>query len=140
TLWSIYVSVGIDPGSTTVENVATANAGGGRRQATLRVTPKDRYDNVLGPGRADEFTVSGTAGSVPNLPVEDRGDGSYDIGVLWDPAISPQPGVVVSQPGRSPVTLTPGGDTPGPRPGCPTWVCILLAVLLIVALVWIVLS
>ena len=96
TFWSTYVSVGIDPASTRVEVVATTKVAGGQRQATLRVTPKDRYGNLLGPGRADEFTVSGTVGNVPNLPVEDRGDGSYDIGVLCDPAVSPQPGVVVT--------------------------------------------
>ena len=139
TFWSTYVSVGIDPASTRVEVVATTNVAGGQRQATLRVTPKDRYGNLLGPGRADQFTVSGTVGNVPNLPVEDRGDGSYDIGVLWDPAVSPQPGVVVTQPERPPVTLSPAGETPGPKFGCPTWLCIVLAVLLIVALLWIVL-
>jgi len=139
TFWSTYVSVGIDPASTRVEVVATTNVAGGQRQATLRVTPKDRYGNLLGPGRADQFTVSGTVGNVPNLPVEDRGDGSYDIGVRWDPSVSPQPGVVVTQPGRSPVTLGPAGETPAPKFGCPTWLCIVLAVLVIVALLWIVL-
>jgi len=43
TFWSTYVSVGIDPASTRVEVVATTKVAGGQRQATLRVTPKDRY-------------------------------------------------------------------------------------------------
>jgi len=35
--------------------------------------------------------------------------------------------------------LGPAGETPGPKFGCPTWLCVVLAVLVIVALLWIVL-
>jgi hypothetical protein len=133
TLWSTYVSVGIDPGKSKVEIVATADAGGGKRQVTIRLTPQDRYGNPLGPGRGDQFGVSGTIGSTPNGPVHDRGDGSYDVGVLWDPAVAPQPGVVIAQPERPPVTITPPGAPPVAKPCCPIWLCVLLVLLLMIA-------
>lgn len=137
-MWSTYVSVGIDPGRTRVEIVATADAAGGRKQVTIRLTPQDVYGNPLGPGRGDQFGVSGTTGSTPNTPVRDRGDGSYDVGVLWDPAVAPQPGVVIAQPDRPPVTITPGTPAGG-KAGCPIWVVVLLGVLLLIAVLLILL-
>jgi V8-like Glu-specific endopeptidase len=133
TLWSTYVSVGIDPGKSKVEIVATADVGGGKRQVTIRLTPQDRYDNPLGPGRVDQFGVSGTIGSTPNGPAHDRGNGSYDVGVLWDPAVAPQPGVVIAQPERPPVTIAPPGAPPVEKPCCPIWLCVLLVFLLLIA-------
>jgi V8-like Glu-specific endopeptidase len=133
TLWSTYVSVGIDPGKSKVEIVATADAGGGKRQVTIRVTPQDRYGNPLGPGRGDQFGVSGTIGTTPNGPVHDRGDGSYDVGVLWDPAVAPQPGVVIAQPERPPVAIMPPSVPPVAKPCGPIWLCVLLVVLLLIA-------
>lgn len=136
-MWSTYVSVGIDPGSTKVDVVATTDAGSGRRQATIRLTPRDRYGNLLGPGRRDHFDLSGTVGSTPNAPVLDRGDGSYDVGVLWNSALAPKPGVVIAQPDRPPVVVTPAavapGSSPGARAGCPIWLGILLVILLLIA-------
>ncbi len=133
TLWSTYVSVGIDPGATKVDIVTTVDAGGGHRQVTIRLTPQDRYGNPLGPGRGDQFGVYGTIGSTPNGPVHDRGDGSYDVGVLWDPAVAPQPGVVIAQPERPPVTITPPGAPPVAKAGCPIWLGVLLVLLLLIA-------
>ena len=138
TLWSTYVSVGIDPGATKVEIVATADAGG-HKQVTIRLTPKDRYGNPLGPGRGDQLDVSGTVGSTPNGPAHDRGDGSYDVGVLWDPAVAPQPGVVITQPERSPVIIAPPGAPSVAKPRCPIWLFVLLVVLLLIAVLVIVL-
>jgi hypothetical protein len=135
-MWSTYVSVGIDPGKTKVEPVATTDVGGGRKQVTIRLTPQDVYGNPLGPGRSDQFSVTATGGSTPNSPVVDRGDGTYDVGVLWDPDLSPEPGVVIVQPDRPPVTVTPSGTpgTPsGTKTGCPIWVVALLVVLLLIA-------
>jgi V8-like Glu-specific endopeptidase len=137
-MWSTYVSVGIDPGATKVETVTTTDVGGGRKQVTIRLTPQDRYGNPLGPGRGDQLAVSGTVGSTPNGPLHDRGDGSYDVGVLWDPAVGPQPGVVIAQPERPPVPIMPAGSKVG-RAGCPIWVVVLLAVLLLIAVLLILL-
>jgi hypothetical protein len=139
-MWSTYVSVGIDPGATNVEIVATTDAGGGQEQVTIRLTPRDRYGNPLGPGRGDQLNLSGTTGSTPNVPVQDRGDGSYDVGVLWDPAVAPQPGVVIAQPDRPPVTVTPPGTPAGGKAGCPIWVVAILVALLLIALLVILLT
>ncbi len=128
-IWSIYVECGIDPRRTKVEIVATVDAGGGRRQVTIRLTPQDRYGNPLGPGRGDQFDLFGTTGSTTTGPVRDRGDGSYDVDVIWDPSVAPQPGVVISQPERPPVTIAP----PVAKPRCPIWLCVLLALLLVIA-------
>lgn len=135
-MWSSYVSVGIDAGATTVEVVATVDAGGGRKQVSIRVTPRDRYGNPVGPGRSDSFEVSGVTGSTATGPVLDRGDGSYDVDVLWDPAAAPQPGAVIVQPDRPPVVIAPSGVSPGSSPfatpGCPIWLIGLLIVLLLI--------
>ena len=133
TLWSTYVSVGIDPGKSKIEIVATTDAGGGKRQVTFRLTPQDRYGNPLGPGRGDQFGVSGTIGSTPNEPAHDRGDGSYDIGVLWDPANATQPSFVIQQLERPPVTIAPPGGPPVAKLCCPIWLCVLLVLLLLIA-------
>ena len=133
TMWSAYASVGIDAAATTVMIIATADAGRGRKQVTLRLTPKDRYGNPLGPGRGDHFDVTGTIGSTPNAPARDRGDGSYDLGVLWDPALAPQPGIVIAQPDRAPVVVTPAGTPSAANAGCPLWVGVLLVILLLIA-------
>src|SRR5687768_6441145 len=133
TMWSSYVAVGIDPGTTRVEIVTTADGGGGQKQVTIRLTPQDRYGTPLGPGRGDQIGISGVTGSTPSVPMQDRGDGTYDVGVLWNPAIAPQPGVVLTQPDRPPVTLTLPGVPGGAKAGCSIWVVVLLAVLLLVA-------
>ena len=135
TLWSTYVSVGIDPDRTKVEIVATTDAQGGRKRVTLRLIPQDRYGNSLGPGRGGELGVFGIFGSTPAAATRDRGDGSYEIDVLWDPAVAPQPGVVIAQPERPPVTVMPAGTPPTAKRYCPTWLCVLLALLLLVAVI-----
>ena len=50
--------------------------------------------------------------------VKDRGDGSYGVTVVWDPSISPTPGVLVNQPDRNPVTVTPTDQGPAPAKDC----------------------
>ena len=134
-MWSTYVSVGIDPAATKVETVTTTDAGGSRKQVTLRVTPHDRYGNPLGPGRGEQFSVSGTTGSTTNAPTRDRGDGSYDVGVLWNPAVAPQPGVVIAQPDRPPVTIVPPATPTLMKAGCPIWLGMLLVLVIAVLVI-----
>ena len=135
TMWSMCVSVGIDPGATKIEIVTTADAGGDGKQLTVRLTPHDRYGNPLGPGRGDQFSVSGATGSTPNAPTRDRGDGSYDVGVRWDPAVAPQPSVVITQPDRPPVTIMPPTVPTLTKAGCPTWLGILLIAVIAVLVI-----
>jgi hypothetical protein len=107
-LWSVHVEPGIDPGRTTV----TIDGG------TLVVVPRDRYGNPLGPGRGDRFTVTPLPGVRVTGPVRDKGDGSYQVPISWDPATT-TPGVVVQQPDRPPVPLTPTGSVTPPSHGDP---------------------
>jgi hypothetical protein len=133
-LWSTYVSVGIDPGATKVDIVGTGAVDGGQKQVTIRLTPQDRYGNSLGPGRSDQFGLYGTIGSTLNRPIHDRGDGSYDVGLIWDPSLAPQPGVLIEQPGRPPVIIKPPDPPRITKPCCPMWLCLLLLLLLLIAL------
>jgi hypothetical protein len=105
-LWSVHVEPGIDPGRTTV----TLDGD------TLVLVPRDRYGNPLGPGRGDRFTVSPLPGVSVTGPVQDKGDGSYQVPIAWDPA-SVTPGVIVQQPERPAVPLTPTGSITPPSHG-----------------------
>jgi hypothetical protein len=94
-----------------VKVIDVTDVPGGRR-GTLVLTPRDRYDNPLGPGRGDTFTVSPLPGVVIDGEVEDRGDGSYGVGVVWDVSVTADPGVVVQQPDRDPAPVTPPARVP----------------------------
>jgi hypothetical protein len=111
-LWSVHVEPGIDPDRSTVTLVDVVDRPAGRH-GTLVIFPRDPYGNPLGPGRSGTFTVSPLPGVKIPGKVNDRGDGSYGVDVVWDPSVTPTPGVVVQQPGRDPALLTP---PTGPRP------------------------
>jgi hypothetical protein len=110
--WSIHVEPGIDFAHSDVTVVDVTDRPDGRH-GTLVIVPRDRYDNPLGPGRGGAFTVVPLPGVRTDGEVSDRGDGSYAVGVVWDPAVTPAPGVLVQQPDRTPVPLAP------PRPAGP---------------------
>jgi hypothetical protein len=73
-------------------------------------------------------TISPAAGTTVTGPMRDGGDGTYRVEVTWDPATTPQPELVLTQPDRAPVCVHPAGA----RPGCPRLLCLLLAVALVV--------
>ncbi|MGH9719594.1 MAG: hypothetical protein ACRD8O_05240, partial [Bryobacteraceae bacterium] len=104
--WSVYVSVGIDPGSTTVATQPAGTAPDGRDRTRVTFTPRDKFGNYLGPGRFDSFTVGDAPGCQLDGGLKDNGDGSYTQDVLCDPDSDSPPGVVVTQPGRPPVVVT----------------------------------
>jgi hypothetical protein len=137
-LWSLSVELGIDAGRTGVEVRGESAAAGGGRRATMVFTPRDVYGSPLGPGRADAMAVSGSPGTTVAGPVRDRGDGGYEVEVVWASSASGAPGVVLLQPERPPVPLTT--PSTGGAAGCPRWVCLLLAVALVVAIVVIALT
>jgi len=114
--WSIHVEPGIDPDRTTVSVVDVTDRPDGRH-GTLVIVPHDKYDNPLGPGRPDAFQVSPLPGVRVDGAVRDRGDGSYGVSVVWDPAVTSVPGVVVQQPDRNPAPITPPKPSVGTRPG-----------------------
>ena len=102
--WSIHVEPAIDPGRTIVTIIDVVDRPDGRH-GTLVITPRDPYDNPLGPGRGDHFSVAPLPGVIVEGKVEDKGDGSYAVGVAWDPRAAP--GVVVQQPDRPPIVVAP---------------------------------
>jgi hypothetical protein len=102
--WAIHVEPGIDPGKTGVAVVVTGDQPDGRH-GTLVITPNDAFGNPLGPGRGDRFTVSPLPEVKISGGVKDRGDGSYGIDIIWDSSVTP--GVLVNQPDRDPLTITP---------------------------------
>ncbi len=115
--WSVHVEPAIDPGRSDVKVVDIVDLPDGRH-GTLVIVPRDPYGNPIGPGRGGIFTVSPLPGVVIDGKIKDRGDGSYEVDVVWDPAVTPTPGVLVQQPDRDPVTMTPPKPTAPPAP-CP---------------------
>lgn len=117
--WSVHVEPAIDRGRSDVTLVNVADLPGGRR-GTLVIFPRDPYGNPIGPGRGDLFTVSPLPGVEIGGKVKDKGNGIYEVDIEWDPAVTPVPGVLVSQPDRNPVMLTPpaGTDPTAPCPDC----------------------
>ena len=105
-LWSIHVDIGIDPGRTTVTTTPLGNGPDGGACVTMTFTPRDRYGNLLGPGRQDGFTVVAQAGSHPSGPVTDLGDGRYRVDVCSDPDSLAPPAIGIAQPGRPPAVVT----------------------------------
>lgn len=104
--WSVHVEPAIDPGRSDVKVVDIVDRPDGRH-GTLIIVPRDPYGNPIGPGRGGIFTVSPLPGVVIDCQVKDRGDGSYAICVVWDATVTPLPGVLVHQPDRDPVVVTP---------------------------------
>ena len=115
-LWSVHVLPGIDPDRSDVTLVNVVDRPDGRH-GTLVIFPRDPYGNPLGPGRGDRFTVSPFPGVRVPGKVKDRGDGSYGVGVIWDPSVTPDPGLIVQQPDRDPAPMTPHPPAPCPPTG-----------------------
>jgi hypothetical protein len=130
-MWSIHVDTAVDPGQTGV--VVTPRPGAG--QYTIVLTPRDRYGNLVGPGRLDVLVLTGLPGTTITDGPRDNGDGTYSVDVQQDPGAGGQPGVIVNQPDRPPVVPGGGGVTPDCR-DTRRWLRIwmLLALLLLVLL------
>jgi hypothetical protein len=103
--WTVNVGVGIDPDHTTVSTNPIDPRPDGGSCVRMTFTPRDKYGNLLGPGRADSFTVKPRPGSTPSGPVTDLGNGSYQINVCSDPGSMEPPGVDLVQPERPPVPM-----------------------------------
>jgi hypothetical protein len=114
TLWSIHVEPGIDPGASDVTLTDVVDQPDGRH-GVLIICPRDVYKNPLGPGRPHVFTVSPIPGVTITGKVKDLRNGCYSVDVRWDPALVDVPGVVVQQPDRDPVPVTPTAPPRGKR-------------------------
>jgi hypothetical protein len=131
--WSLHVDVGVDPGQTTVTVDERATRPDGTRLVDIRVMPRDRYGNHLGPGRTTALDMSGTPGTQPTGPLVDNGDGSYTQPATWDPTSGSLPGVVIGQPGRPPIVVLQS-DRPGGKTGCLPWIIVAILLVLVVVL------
>jgi hypothetical protein len=105
--WSLHLDVGLDPGKTTATTTDLPQRPDGGACYRLTFTPRDKYGNLLGPGRADGFTVQAQPGSSPSGPVADLGNGSYQVDVCTDPGSINPPQIGIAQPGRPPVVVGP---------------------------------
>ena len=105
-IWSIHVDIGIDPGKTTVSTTPLGDGPGGGPCVRMTFTPRDKYGNMLGPGRLEGFIVVAQPGSTPSGPVHDMGNGSYQVDICSDPDSLEPPSIGVTQPGRDTVVLT----------------------------------
>jgi hypothetical protein len=105
--WSIHVEVGIDPGRTTVTTRPLPPRPDAAACFEMTFTPRDRYGNLLGPGRSDAFSIAPQPGSTPAGPPSDLGDGSYRVDVCPDPDSLEPPGIGIVQPGRPVVVIRP---------------------------------
>lgn len=106
-VWSVHVEVGIDPDKTTVSTTPLGPHPDGGSCVRMTFTPRDKYGNLLGPGRSDGFKIVAQPGSTPAGAVVDLGNGSYRIDVCSDPDSLGPPQVGVEQPGRPPVVIGP---------------------------------
>jgi hypothetical protein len=98
--WSFHVEVGIDPGRTTVTTTPLPPHADGGSCVRMTFTPRDKYNNLLGPGRLDGFTVEPQPGSKPSGTVIDLNNGSYQVDVCSDPDSLEPPRIGLAQPGR----------------------------------------
>jgi hypothetical protein len=107
-VWTVHVDVGVDPGRTDVTMDPLGPQPDGSFCQRMTFTPRDKYGNRIGPGRAGDLGISATTGSSLNGPVHDLGNGSYQVDVCSEPGSTELPGVVIAQPGRPPVVVGPG--------------------------------
>ncbi len=106
-VWSRHVEVGIDGGKTTVTTTPLPPQPGHGSCVRMVFTPRDRYGNLLGPGRADAFTVEPQQGSTPASPVTDAGHGRYQVDVCSAPDSLDPPSIGIVQPDRPVVVVRP---------------------------------
>lgn len=106
-VWTVHVDVGIDPDRTDVRTDPLDPGPDGQECQRLTFTPRDKYGNRFGPGRATDMAISAGPGSTLAGPVHDLGNGAYQVDLCWDPAADTLPGLVIGQPGRPPVAIGP---------------------------------
>ena len=142
--WTLHVDTGIDPTRTDLSTTSISRWPDGKRLVKITIIPRDKYGNYLGPGRLEALTITGTTGTTATEQPQDNRDGSYSVTAIWDPSVSPSPGIVISQPGRPPViVLEPGKGQILPEPGADQklrlWLWVILILILILLLIIIVL-
>ncbi|HWW72142.1 MAG TPA: hypothetical protein VN089_19570, partial [Duganella sp.] len=106
-VWTMHVDIGIDGGRTDVTVEPIEPGPNGQQCLRLTFTPRDKYGNRFGPGRAGDMNVTPRPGSTLIAAVRDLGNGSYQVDLCWDIGSTEPPGIVIGQPGRPPVSVGP---------------------------------
>jgi hypothetical protein len=106
-VWTVHVDVGIDPSRTDVTTDPLGTRPDGHECLRMTFTPRDKYGNRVGPGRTKDLAISAQPGSTLTSPMRDLRNGAYQVDLCWDPASGESPGVVIGQPGRTPVPIGP---------------------------------
>ena len=75
-VWTVQVDVGIDAGRTDVKTDPLDTWPDGHECWRMTFTPRDKYGNRLGPGRASDLEISARPGSTLTSPVLDLGHGA----------------------------------------------------------------
>ena len=109
--WTVHVETGIDPLKTEIKTSFISLRNDGRQTVKIDFTPKDKYGNLLGPGRLDVFTLSGTTSTAVTGAVTDNNNGTYSVVAIHDPSSGSLPGIVINQEERSPVIVSPQSGT-----------------------------
>jgi hypothetical protein len=99
------VDVGIDPEKTTVTTTDLPPRPDDGSCVRMKFMPRDRFGNMLGPGRSDAFTVEPQPGSMISSPVTDLGGGTYQVDVCSDLDSLEPPAIGIAQPGRPPAVI-----------------------------------
>jgi von Willebrand factor type A domain/Trypsin-like peptidase domain len=138
TTWSVHVEPGIDSGQTVMGTRIIRTLPDGKQDIRITLTPKDKYGNLVGPGRIDMLDLASLPGSViTSGGVTDNGDGTYGVTVQYDPASGSQPGVVIRQPDRDPVVAALPHLPPAPQHRhLGWWFWLMLLLILLLALAW----
>jgi len=129
--WTLHIDSSIDPSRTDINRSVISTLDDGKRLVKIKIVPRDKFGNHLGPGRVDALSISGVLGTTPTEPTQDNRDGSYSITAIWDPNVGPAPGIVISQPERPPVIV----QEPGQDGKWKTWFWLLLILVLILLIV-----
>ena len=103
--FSVQVDTSVDPARTGIVTSVVRTRPDGRRDVQIVLTPRDRFGNVVGPGRGDSLGPSGHTGTTLTGPLVDNGDGTYTTPGIWDASTGQPPGVVFTQPDRPPTVL-----------------------------------
>lgn len=106
-VWTVHVDVGIDGGRTDVSTDPLDPDPDGRECQRMTFTPRDKYGNRFGPGRAADMAITPRPGTTLTSPVLDLGNGNYRVDLCWDISTAEPPGIAIGQPGRPAVTIGP---------------------------------
>ena len=140
-IWNIVVAIGIDSGASEISTSLIETLADGRQKVKIVIFPKDKYGNLLGPGRLGDITITTPAGSEACSSIQDNGDGSYQLEVKWDDSISGAPGIIIAQPDRPPIVVNDdvfGAENNSSGINYKVWFWILLILLILLILVVIV--